>query len=188
MSVIYPWRCRNVNSPLARIRIQVAELTAVNSLPTELEAPVNIYTKRFLVRKIIIRRDGNVRTPRITTAISTVEELRRSLPYSQCARETRVTILNKSPMVAKSKTRLRSYDKSIPPETPDVIVGIFHSLVVEMVSIAWRRKPHLPFFAARVTSLYIAGSLLPSSVRHQGVHGGTKEFKRLKEVLKKALG
>ena len=40
VSVLCPWRCRNVNSPVAGIRIQVAVVTAVSHLPLELEAPV----------------------------------------------------------------------------------------------------------------------------------------------------
>ena len=42
VSVICPWRCRNVNSSVAGIRTHVAVLTAVSPLPLELEAPVRL--------------------------------------------------------------------------------------------------------------------------------------------------
>ena len=42
VSVICPWRYRNVNSPVAGIRIKVAVLTAVSLLSLKLEAPVNV--------------------------------------------------------------------------------------------------------------------------------------------------
>ncbi|WZY87558.1 hypothetical protein YC2023_044293 [Brassica napus] len=52
VSVLCPWRCRNVNSPVARIRT-LAVLTAVSSLPLELEAPEHELPSRILKELVL---------------------------------------------------------------------------------------------------------------------------------------
>ncbi|KAJ4898677.1 Uncharacterized protein Rs2_12628 [Raphanus sativus] len=60
MSVLCPWRGRNVNSQVAGIRTQVAELAAVNPLPTELEPSMLQLKKQQQQEKQCIISNGHL--------------------------------------------------------------------------------------------------------------------------------